>query len=132
MSGDDSHTASLCIRISVTQISDPGLMKRNPEKMIQALLMHNNIIQKAKIKVRVGSNDSRVHATGCFRHAGEAGKSNGQVGCIYFPCKTSLPLALDDLPCVQNFGYTAEQEGDSFSLVFEEPGDAVKFCLQVG
>ena len=92
MSGDDSHTAGLCFRISVTQISDPGLMKRNPEKMIQALLMHNNIIQKAKIKVRVGSNDSRVHATGCFRHAGEAGKSNGQVGCIFSHVRLHSPL----------------------------------------
>ena len=32
---------------------------------------------------------------------------------------------------MQNFGYTVEQEGDSFALVFEEPSDAVKFCLQV-
>ena len=32
---------------------------------------------------------------------------------------------------MQNFGYTVEQEGDSFALVFVEPSDAVKFCLQV-
>ena len=31
-----------------------------------------------------------------------------------------------------NFGYTIEQEGDSFSIVFREASDAVKFCLQVG
>ncbi|EFJ44638.1 hypothetical protein VOLCADRAFT_95039 [Volvox carteri f. nagariensis] len=29
-----------------------------------------------------------------------------------------------------NFGYTVEQEGDSFSLAFYEPHDAVVFCLQ--
>ncbi len=31
-----------------------------------------------------------------------------------------------------NFGYTVEQEGDSYSLVFYEALDAVIFCLQVG
>ena len=31
-----------------------------------------------------------------------------------------------------NFGSVIEQEGDSYSLIFEEAGDAVKFCLQVG
>ena len=30
-----------------------------------------------------------------------------------------------------NFGSVIEQEGDSYSLIFEEAGDAVKFCLQV-
>ena len=29
-----------------------------------------------------------------------------------------------------NFGFTIEQEGDAYSIVFERPGDAVKFCLQ--
>lgn len=32
----------------------------------------------------------------------------------------------------QNFGYTIEQEGDSFTVVFYEALDAVIFCLQVG
>ena len=31
-----------------------------------------------------------------------------------------------------NFGYTLEQEGDSYSIMFHEAADAVKFCLQVG
>ncbi len=31
-----------------------------------------------------------------------------------------------------NFGYTVEQEGDSYCLVFYEALDAVIFCLQVG
>ena len=31
-----------------------------------------------------------------------------------------------------NFGYTVEQEGDSYVLVFYEALDAVIFCLQVG
>ena len=30
-----------------------------------------------------------------------------------------------------NFGFTIEQEGDSYALLFEEAGDAVAFCLQV-
>ena len=30
-----------------------------------------------------------------------------------------------------NFGYTLEQEGDSYSIMFHEAADAVKFCLQV-
>lgn len=30
-----------------------------------------------------------------------------------------------------NFGYVVEQEGDSFSVAFEEAKDAVQFCLQV-
>ena len=30
-----------------------------------------------------------------------------------------------------NFGYTIEQEGDSYSLCFYEPLDAVMFCLMV-
>ena len=32
---------------------------------------------------------------------------------------------------IQNFGYTVEQEGDSFSIAFEDPRDAVTFALQV-
>ena len=31
-----------------------------------------------------------------------------------------------------NFGYTLEQEGDSYSIMFHEAIEAVKFCLQVG
>ena len=31
-----------------------------------------------------------------------------------------------------NFGYTIEQEGDSYSIMFHEASDAVKFCLQAG
>ena len=42
-------------------------------------------------------------------------------------CIEHLPTPV----CTQNFGHTVEQEGDSFSIVFEDPGDAVKFCLQV-
>ncbi len=30
-----------------------------------------------------------------------------------------------------NFGSVIEQEGGAFGIVFEEAGDAVKFCLQV-
>lgn len=30
-----------------------------------------------------------------------------------------------------NFGYVMEQEGDSFSIMFYDPEDAVKFCLQM-
>jgi class 3 adenylate cyclase len=30
----------------------------------------------------------------------------------------------------QNFGYTIEQEGDSFSILFEEAVDALRFCVQ--
>ena len=30
-----------------------------------------------------------------------------------------------------NFGHTLEQEGDSFTIMFHEAPDAVKFCLQV-
>ena len=30
-----------------------------------------------------------------------------------------------------NFGSVVEQEGDSYTIIFEEAGDAVKFCLQV-
>ena len=30
-----------------------------------------------------------------------------------------------------NFGSVIEQEGGSFCLIFNEAGDAVKFCLQV-
>ena len=30
-----------------------------------------------------------------------------------------------------NFGYTAEQEGDSYTISFHEAADAVKFCIQV-
>ena len=30
-----------------------------------------------------------------------------------------------------NFGSVIEQEGDSYTIIFEEAGDAVKFCLQV-
>ena len=55
---------------------------------------------------------------------------------------TTMPPSLSIMPHVrglltmdgcamQNFGYTVEQEGDSFALVFVEPSDAVKFCLQV-
>ncbi|GAX78935.1 hypothetical protein CEUSTIGMA_g6375.t1 [Chlamydomonas eustigma] len=29
-----------------------------------------------------------------------------------------------------NYGYTIEQEGDSYTMLFEDPVDAVKFCLQ--
>ena len=32
---------------------------------------------------------------------------------------------------LQNFGFTVEQEGDSYSIMFQEAVDAVKFCLQV-
>ncbi|GAX78739.1 hypothetical protein CEUSTIGMA_g6176.t1 [Chlamydomonas eustigma] len=32
---------------------------------------------------------------------------------------------------LSNFGHTVVQDGDSFSIVFEEAADAVKFCLQV-
>ena len=31
----------------------------------------------------------------------------------------------------QNFGHTCEQEGDSYSIMFHDALDAVKFCLQV-
>jgi len=31
-----------------------------------------------------------------------------------------------------NCGFTLEQEGDSYALVFHDPRDAVGFCLQVG
>lgn len=31
----------------------------------------------------------------------------------------------------QHVGYTAEQEGDSFSFSFSTADDALKFCLQV-
>lgn len=55
------------------------LMKSSPELMMPALLIHNNLIQKAKFA---------------------------------------------------NFGYTIEQEGDAYSIVFEKSSDAVKFCLQ--
>ena len=30
-----------------------------------------------------------------------------------------------------NYGHVVDQEGDSYSIAFEEPGDAVQFCLQV-
>ncbi len=30
-----------------------------------------------------------------------------------------------------NYGFTIEQEGDSYAIVFREASDAVKFCLQV-
>ena len=56
------------------------LMKTSPDLMVPALLIHNNLITKAKW---------------------------------------------------DNFGSTIEQEGDSFSIIFSEPSDAVKFCLQV-
>ena len=55
------------------------LMKSSPDLMMPALLIHNNLIQKAKFA---------------------------------------------------NFGYTIEQEGDAYSIVFEKSSDAVKFCLQ--
>ena len=29
-----------------------------------------------------------------------------------------------------NFGSIIEQEGDSYAIIFEDAGDAVKFCLQ--
>jgi class 3 adenylate cyclase len=55
------------------------LMRTSPEITMQAVILHNNLLQKA-------------------RHS-----------------------------C---FGYTIESEGDSFSLLFESPADAVKFCIQ--
>lgn len=33
--------------------------------------------------------------------------------------------------CYDNIGYVLEQEGDSFTLAFHEPTDAVAFTLQV-
>lgn len=33
--------------------------------------------------------------------------------------------------CYQHIGYILEQEGDSFTLAFHEPQDAVAFTLQV-
>ncbi len=32
----------------------------------------------------------------------------------------------------RNNGFVLEQEGDSYSIIFQEASDAVKFCLQVG
>jgi hypothetical protein len=55
------------------------LMGRSPYLMMPALLIHNNLVTKAK-------------------HT--------------------------------NFGYVVEQEGDSYSIAFEEAVDAVRFCLQ--
>ena len=55
-------------------------MKASPQRMMTAVLAHNNLIQKAKLT---------------------------------------------------NFGHIIEQEGDSYAIVFENAGDAVKFCLQV-
>lgn len=34
--------------------------------------------------------------------------------------------------CYDNIGYVLEQEGDSFTVAFHEPQDAVAFALQVG
>ena len=68
------------ISIVVTDIEGfSDLMGRSPFLMMPALLIHNNLITKAK-------------------HT--------------------------------NFGYVVEQEGDSYSIAFEEAADAVRFCLQ--
>ena len=40
------------------------------------------------------------------------------------------PLLLPPI-CLQNFGHTLAQDGDSFSVIFEDPADAVRFTLQV-
>ena len=42
-----------------------------------------------------------------------------------------LTYSLTVLRVLQNFGFTVEQEGDSYSIMFQEAVDAVKFCLQV-
>jgi hypothetical protein len=55
------------------------LMRASPDLTMQAMLAHNDIIQKAKFN---------------------------------------------------NYGFNLEQEGDSFSLLFEKASDAVSFCLQ--
>ena len=68
------------ISIVVTDIEGfSKLMKNSPELTMQATILHNDLIQKA-------------------RHS--------------------------------NFGYLIESEGDSFSILFESPVDAVKFCIQ--
>ena len=67
------------ISIVVTDIEGfSNMMKGSPEACMQAVILHNNLLQKA-------------------RHA-----------------------------C---FGYLIESEGDSFSILFESPSDAVKFCI---
>ena len=47
--------------------------------------------------------------------------------------RNSMDLCLHTtmMASIQNFGYTVEQEGDSFSIAFEDPRDAVTFALQV-
>ena len=73
--------------LALTQLFPPlalpshaALMKASPTLMMPAVVIYNNLIQKAKWA---------------------------------------------------NFGHTVEQDGDSHTLIFEEAGDAVKFCLQV-
>ena len=68
------------VSIVVTDIEGySNMMKASPEACMLAVILHNNLLQKA-------------------RHS-----------------------------C---FGYVIESEGDSFSLLFESPVDAVKFCIQ--
>ena len=95
-------------------------MKLSPALMNSALILHNNIIRKAKFQVRAlaASHCHAIHASIYPRPCMVTRKLHNTlfVVCVRAP---------------QSFGFTVEQEGDSYSIIFLEAVDAVKFCLQV-
>ena len=102
------------------------MMKLSPVLMNSALTLHNNIIRKAKFQVSLCRPPSAVPSHICMPFI---------LAC---PCmvtrKLNSTMLIAECICIrelQNFGFTVEQEGDSYSIMFQEAVDAVKFCLQV-
>ena len=96
------------VTIVITDIENySGLMKANSEVAIKALIIHNNLIEKAKFQVWTSMDR-----------------------LMLLDASASLLMCCCLCPC-QNFGYVIEQEGDSFSIAFEDAQDAISFSLQV-
>ena len=78
-------------------------MKAHPEQAVEALIIHNNLITKAKWD--------------CFGSTVE--QEGGECACSW----TSLKIhPRTPSPAVH---------ADSFAIIFSEAADAAKFCLQV-